>query len=152
MNKLLMAIFISMSIFTIAVGCLILVFLTDYQSNSTHIYLVQEGFIGEVEVTFGQADAAPLTVIDGDYEYVIPESGQLKTSNRMKAGIFEVYYVSEQGERRRMDSQEQFIHGGGTKSHEIYYGDGRVYKSPTVFSFFVGSEEQWKEHLKTVAA
>jgi hypothetical protein len=104
--------------------------------NPLHVYLIPENFVGEIEVTFDQADYPPLPKEGNSYIYNIPESGKLKTSSAMKSGTDEVYYVDNQGQRKKV-SHEQF-HGVST------HGGDR----DTTATFFIGTKEQYENYVK----
>ncbi|MFK7692723.1 DUF6843 domain-containing protein [Paenibacillus sp. HJGM_3] len=106
-------VFVAAAITCLVMGFFFLVATTN--KYPLHIYLVPENFVGEVEVTFEQTAFPPLPKERNSYIYNIPASGKLKTSNKMESGPVEVYYVDNQGQRKKV-SHEEFhgvsSHGG----------------------------------------
>lgn len=120
---------------TLTIIVLSLIFLiTTTIKNPLHIYLLPENFVGEVEITFDQSEYPPLTKERNKFIYHIPKSGKLKTSNTMKSGAVKVYFVDNQGQRKKV-SHELF---SGVSSH----GGGE--NNQTVAAFFIGTKEQKK--------
>lgn len=104
--------------------------------NPLHVYLIPENFVGEVEVTFEQSDSPPLVKEGNSYIYNIQKSGKLKTSSELESGTVEVYYVDNQGQRKKLSDGQ--LHGvASTRS-----GDRE-----TSSTFFIGTEEQYENYL-----
>lgn len=112
--------------------------ITTTNKNPLHIYLLPENFVGEVEVTFDQSDYPPLTKEKNTFIYHIPKSGKLKTSNTMENGAVEVYYVDNQGMRKKVSHE----HFSGVSSH----GGGE--DNQTVATFFIGTKKQHEDYVK----
>ncbi|WP_028552122.1 DUF6843 domain-containing protein [Paenibacillus sp. UNC451MF] len=127
-------VFISLTIMVLGLIFLI----TTTNKNPLHIYLLPENFVGEVRVAFDQSDYPPLTKERNTFIYYIPKSGKLKTSNTMESGPVEVYYVDNQGQRKKV-SHENF---SGVSSH----GGGE--DNQTVATFFIGTKEQYENYVK----
>lgn len=122
---------------TIMILCITFLIAT-INKNPLHIYLIPENFVGEVEVTFDQLDYPQLPKERNTFFYNIPKSGKLKTSDTMKSGAVEVYYVDNQEERKKV-SNEQFH---GVSSH----GGGE--ENLTVARLFIGTKEQYDNYIK----
>lgn len=104
--------------------------------NPLHIYLVPENFAGEVEITFNQTDSPPLAKEKNSMVYTVPESGKLKTSSSLESGPIEVYYVDNQGQRKKV-SQER-LHGVAST-----HGGDR----DTISKFYIGTKEQYENYV-----
>lgn len=71
------------------------------------LHLIPQGFIGEVVITHGVADAPPLAYENGARVYRIPANGQLRTSSPANIGIrpkdrITYSYSSAGGEQERL--------------------------------------------------
>ncbi|MBP1988636.1 DUF6843 domain-containing protein [Paenibacillus eucommiae] len=131
------------------VFCLALIAFTLYYlspNNYDHKYLLPQGYTGWVEITFDQPDSPPLEREGKSYVYEIPADGKLQTSTTMKSGTMLLYYVGADGQRTRIGLHESMNHGGGTSSGEEHRSDGTVKIFPTKVTFFVGTEDQWKQN------
>lgn len=116
--------------------------------QSLHLYILPEGFTGEMEIAFGLPDAPPLAREDGAYVYVVPESGKLRTSTPFESGEVRFYYADKAGGRRQIGMGDGFVHGGGTFSSSHYSSDGRRFDSPIYVRFFIGSLQQYEAHVE----
>ncbi|WP_079913204.1 hypothetical protein [Paenibacillus sp. 32352] len=117
------------------IGIVFLIATTN--KNPLHVYQVPENFTGQVEVTFEQSDSPPLQKERNAYIYTIPQSGKLKTSSTLKSGPVEVYYIDNQGTRKKV-SHEQLHNVASTHSSD----------RGTTSTFFIGSKEQYENYLK----
>jgi hypothetical protein len=126
----------------VAVAILFMLFIfliATINKNPLHIYLLPENFIGEVEITFDQANYPPLEKGKNTYIYNVPMSGMLKTSSTLKSGTVEVYYVDNQGHRKKV-SHEEF--------HGVSTGSGGKDNNLTVAHFFIGTKVQYDNYVK----
>jgi len=125
---------------SVALGILLLgsfFLITTINKNSLHIYLVPENFNGEVKVIYEQANNPPLVKERNKYIYNIPTSGKLKTSSAMESGPVEVYYVNDQGLRKKVS--DDLLHGvASTHGGDI----------DPISTFFIGTEEQYESYIK----
>ncbi|GAA3406289.1 DUF6843 domain-containing protein [Paenibacillus hodogayensis] len=112
-----------------------------------HVYIVPEGFVGEVVVTFDQPDSPPLPYRKRTYTYNIPATGELGTSSPMKSGTVELYSRDATGNLTRVGVYEPMLHGMVTSSSESVASDGSRVVSPTVVRFFAGTAEQYEQFL-----
>lgn len=124
----------------VALGILLLgsfFLIATINKNPLHIYLVPENFNGEVKVIYEQANNPPLAKERNLYIYNIPKSGKLKTSSSMESGPVEVYYVDDQGKRKKVSDEQ--LHGVAS----TYGGD----REPTS-TFYIGTEEQYEKYIQ----
>jgi hypothetical protein len=127
-------IYVPVALAILLMGYVFLIATTN--NNPLHIYLLPENYVGEVEVTYEQADNPPLAKEGNSTINNIPKSGKLKTSSTMESGPVEVYYVDNQGQRKKV-SHEQ-LHGVASS-----HGGDRDITS----TFYIGTKEQYEKYV-----
>ena|SRR5579872_2366930 len=126
----------------VVVTCLFAAFLwnvIDFRHPAR--YLIPDGYVGWVEIKFGQADASPLAIENGDLVYRIPENGLLNTSNPLEYGSAKdhYFYYSLDGKLRELKSIPW------EPGNMIWSGTN----SETEEFFWVGTDEQRKKKGRT---
>ncbi len=107
-------------------------------------YLIPDGYVGWVQVTWGVKGEAEFPVEEGFYLVQFGPDGRVKYSTQFETGwaTDEYFYVSPDGKRRQIRNTPW---GGGGKiwagSHSNEDADGRVRER-----FFVGSEAELEVH------
>jgi hypothetical protein len=112
-------------------------------------YLIPEGYVGWVRITFLKTGAPPLPIEDNYYLFKFPTSGLLATSSDMEYGVASDQYFYYCGDTRRPLHETAW--GGGGMIHAGYNGwsgDSYAERTDVHEGFFVGTEEQ----LRTVGA
>lgn len=116
-------------------------------------YLIPDGYVGWVRIQYSVAGASPLPTEQGYDLYRIPPNGFLQTSSAMENGLAkdEYYYLSGTT-RKLLDSKggwgsSMMIWGGVLSGIPVKtQGDTTIASGkPTVYSFFVGTEQQFKK-------
>jgi hypothetical protein len=126
----------------VVMTCLFAAFLWEFMDfRHPARYLIPDGYLGWVEIRFGQADASPLAIDNGDLVYRIPENGLLDTSNPLEYGSAKdhYFYYSADGKLRELKS--------------IPWESGNMIWSETNSEaeefFWVGTDEQRKKKVRT---
>jgi hypothetical protein len=132
---------ISITTFCLVVGGLIFITLSE---RVTHKFLLPKGFTGWVKVVFEQPEYPALKQEQNYLLYEVPSSGTIMTSSKNYSGPVVFYYVEADGQITDFPSIEGVIHGGGTSSGEIWKPDGTTEIIPQTYTFFVGTEEQYR--------
>jgi hypothetical protein len=109
-------------------------------------FLIPNGYVGWVEVKYGEKESSPLPRQNGKYTCRIPNGGLLNTSSSLEAGWAkdEYFYYSEDGSVHRLKDTGWgaggVIWGGSTEWQETSDGS-----KPTQVSefFYVGTEQQY---------
>lgn len=104
-------------------------------------YLIPEGYVGWVEIRYGQAKAMPLPMDKGTLVYRIPDSGLLETSTPLEFGVAKDAFLaySKQGSLRTLKSLPW-------EPGNMIWG---MTNSETEEFFFVGNEEQSRSTVST---
>jgi hypothetical protein len=78
---------------------------SQLQEPQVWVTLIPENYTGAVYIIFNQQDGAEPEVENGKYIYRIPGSGILKTKAKFDNHVHlkEFYYISDKGERRKLD-------------------------------------------------
>lgn len=107
-------------------------------------YLIPQGYVGWVEVKYGEKDAPVLPMDHGTFSCQIPVTGILKTSSPLEDGwaADKYFYYSEDGSRRPLKDTGWGLGG-------MIWGSGVEFQIPLNSSrqlkeyFYVGTEEQY---------
>lgn len=144
MRNYLMRIYLAFVIILVMVTVAAVIYgLRGTTNQTTHIYLLPQSYTGWVEITYNQPDSPELDREGDDYVYVIPDTGELRTSSSEKAGPMVLYYVDEHGNRTEL--APGMVHAQGVTSGSLRQPDGTV-REVTVNRFFVGTEQEWQQH------
>lgn len=109
-------------------------------------YLIPEGYVGWVKISFQVANAAELPIEGNQYLVRIPETGVLKTSSQIEYGWAKDQYCYYTAQSTR-DLRVTGWGGGG-----MIWGNfnGKEFNDnqqvQTYLQFFVGTEEQYKKN------
>jgi hypothetical protein len=114
-------------------------------TGSTHKYLLPKGFTGWVEVIYEQPGYPALKKEGNSFIYEVPPSGKIMTSSKNVSGPMVLSYVEQDGRIIGFPTDVSMIHGGGTSSGSEGGTNGQTIKFPEKLTFFVGTEEQWRE-------
>jgi hypothetical protein len=127
---------------SVVMTCLFAAFLWEFMDyRHPARYMIPEGYVGWVEIRFGQANASPLPIDNGDLVYRIPENGLLDTSNPLEFGSAkdQYFYYSADGKLRELRSMPwesgNMIWGGTNSETEEF--------------FWVGTGEQRQKRVRT---
>ncbi|WP_379358885.1 MULTISPECIES: DUF6843 domain-containing protein [unclassified Paenibacillus] len=113
--------------------------------RTTHKYLLPEGFTGWIQVTYEQPEHPPLKTEGKKLVYEVPPSGKIVTSSKNATGPMELNYIDQEGKQKQFRTDIPLIHGLGTSSGESSTGE----LFPEKVTFFVGTEQQWREAADT---
>ena len=103
-------------------------------------YLVPEGYVGWVRITFRKNGAPPLPIEDNHYLFKFPASGLLETSSDIEYGVGSDEYFYYCGDTRRKIDGGSMTWGGYTG----WSGNNFAERTDVHEGFFVGTEEQFK--------
>lgn len=142
-SNLVIPFFIALVTGCIVAGVIIFISMTGKPTQPTHKYLLPTGFTGWVEVTYEQP-SFPALKKEGSsiINYEVPPSGKIMTSSKNDTGPMEFYYVGQDGRLIEMPNDIPKIHGVRTSSGGE---SSSSEKFPEKLTFFVGTEEQWRE-------
>ncbi|RJE84628.1 hypothetical protein D3P07_22100 [Paenibacillus sp. 1011MAR3C5] len=129
---------------TLIIVCMaagVIILLSISENKITHKYILPEGFTGWVEIIYEQPGYPALKKEGKKYIYNVPESGKMLTSTKNFSGPMDFSYMDRNGKLIEFRTVSPMIHGvntssGGSSSGEIF---------PQKVTFFVGTEEQWRE-------
>lgn len=112
------------------------------QRTPSH-YFIPDGYVGWIKINYGVRGAAALIMRDGAWEFHIPESGVLSTSNEQQFGWAKDKYFY----KRANDSTRELAETGWGKGGMIWNNSSGTMEQPGKPSqrseqFFVGSETQ----------
>ncbi|GAA4837885.1 hypothetical protein GCM10023310_14400 [Paenibacillus vulneris] len=119
--------------------------LNQSTENPTHKFLLTKGFTGWVEVTYEQPGSPALKEEGGTLIYEVPPSGKVMTSSKNVSGPMVLFYVEQDGRQVKVPTNVPMIHDQGTSGGGKVGSDGQTEKIPEKLTFFVGTEEQWRE-------
>ena len=123
---LLMVVFISIAL----AGC---------DTRRPNSFLIPDGYVGWVQVSFGVEGSPPLPIEDGTRIIDFPQDGKLLTSSQMDFGDFFVL--------------DHYIYKPSGDSLDIWGEGGEIWASSHSSShlrFFVGTEEEFAEYGASV--
>jgi len=109
-------------------------------------YLIPEGYVGWVRMTFNVKDAPPLSIEDGLYLFRFPPSGSLQTSSDIEYGVSSgddyYYYCGDERRKLKLTGWD----GGGLiwAGYNGWSGKNFAERKDVHEGFFVGTEEQLK--------
>ncbi len=110
-------------------------------------YLIPEGYIGWIEVHYGEPVAPALPLHDGTFVCKIPESGSATTSSPLEDGWAsdEYYYYSESGPMRELKDT------GWGQGGMIWAPSTTIDNKKVRLRFYVGTEEQYHRGVSSRA-
>lgn len=114
------------------------------ETNTTHKFLLPKGFTGWIEVTYEQPDSPALKKDGSTLIYEVPPSGKVMTSSTSVSGSMVLFYIEQDGRQVKGPPDVPLIHGQGTSGGDRWVPEGQTEKFPTKLTFFVGTEEQWR--------
>ena len=140
---------IGVAIFTVAILAGLTVWLTAgarHSGRHPSRFLIPEGYVGWVRVEFEVSGAPPVPLEGGEYQFKLPASGVLRTSSTEEFGWAKdrYFYYSGKETRPLPDSGAEgtrFIWGN-------INGEGSGVQGKRKYEeFFVGTEQQFKQHM-----
>ncbi|KQX62631.1 DUF6843 domain-containing protein [Paenibacillus sp. Root444D2] len=145
LSNLIIPFFIAIVTISIVVGGIILLNITE---GTTHKFLLPKGFTGWVEITYEQPGFPALKKEDRTFIYKVPPSGKLMTASKNVSGTMVLIYVEQDGRLIDLPTDVPMIHGQGTSGGGQGGPHGQTEKFPDKLTFFVGTEEQWREAME----
>ncbi|QYR21962.1 hypothetical protein KZ483_02690 [Paenibacillus sp. sptzw28] len=145
-SNLVLLLFIA--IVTVCIVAVGLALLNKSAEKPTYKFLLPKGFTGWVEVTFEQPGFPPLKKEGRTIIYEVPPSGKVMTASKNVSGTLILNYVEQDGRLIELPTDVSMIHGQGTSGGSISGPDGQTEMLPSRLTFFVGTEEQWREAVK----
>jgi hypothetical protein len=142
--------FIILFIIAIVTVCIVavgLVLLDKSLENPTHKFLLPNGFTGWVEVTYEQPGSPALKEEGRTLIYEVPPSGKVVTASKNVSGTMVLIYVEQDGRLNEFPTDVSMIHGQGTSGGGRVGPHGETETFPSKLTFFVGTEEQWREAM-----
>lgn len=123
----------------------------DKQENRPANFLIPKGYVGWVRVEFGVSRFPTLPLENEEYLCVVPPTGVLRTSSKMRHGSREDrYYYYSDGERQELLSNRQDGTGciWGKISGAVSDSSGEK-NEKEYEEFFVGTEQQFRQQMKS---
>jgi hypothetical protein len=136
------------AIVTVCIVAAGFILLNKALDNPTHKFLLPKGFTGWVEVTFEQPGFPPLKREGLTIIYEVPPSGKVMTASKNVSGTMVLNYVEQDGRLIELPTDAPMIHGQHTSGGSITGPDGQAEMLPGILTFFVGTEEQWREAME----
>jgi hypothetical protein len=137
------------AIVTVGIVAVGFVLLNKSLENPTHKFLLPKGFTGWVEVTYEQPGFPALKKEGRTLIYEVPPSGKVMTASKNVSGTMILIYVEQDGRLIELPTDMPMIHGQGTSGGGQGGPHGQTQKFPDKLTFFVGTEEQWREESIT---
>lgn len=131
-------------LFTLIIVCFAagaIILLSISEDKTTHKYMLPDGFTGWVEIIYEQPGYPALKTEGNTYIYNIPESGKLLTSTQNITGPMAFNYIDRNGKLIEFPKHIPMIHGVNTSSGSS--SSGEIF--PQKVTFFVGTEDEWRE-------
>jgi hypothetical protein len=141
-SDLIILLFIAIVTVCIVAGGIIVL---NIPENPTHKFLLSKGFTGWVEVTYEQPGYPALKKEGNSFIYEVPPSGKIMTSSKDVSGTMVLSHVEQDGQIIGFPTDVPMIHGQHTSGGEKGGPNIQTEKFPEKLTFFVGTEEQWRE-------
>ncbi|MEJ8756690.1 hypothetical protein WG947_06775 [Pontibacter sp. H259] len=115
--------------------------LFEINSPSDDIFLIPEGYRGQVVIIYGQEEGQPKEYEGRWRVYKIPESGKLKTQFEIKGNSINLsgskyFYVDKQGNRKELKTFCEYCDNPDTTSIQVIFGSLGSGSSGTSFQDF----------------
>lgn len=138
-----------LGILSVVVLIIISLFFIFKEERQQYIFLIPEGYKGEVTVTFDQPHAVPLTSEHKFIIFKVPSSGKIATSDSNLTGTIDYYYVDQAGNRTQIEDIPNAIQDLHTESGGSKNSTNETTEIPETLSFFVGTPQEYYNHLKS---
>lgn len=114
------------------------------EEHQRYIFLIPEGYKGEITVTFDQPNVASLTSENKFIVFEVPSSGKIITSDSNVTGTIDYYYVDKEGNHKKIEDIPNVIQDLHTGSGGNENATGQNNDIPETLSFFVGTPQEYK--------
>ncbi|MDN4619098.1 hypothetical protein QCD85_13410 [Paenibacillus sp. PsM32] len=135
---------IRFGILGVVVLVVISLFFIFKEERQQYMFLIPEGYKGEVTVTFDQPNAPSLTSEHKFIVFEVPSSGKIETSDSNITGTIDYYYVDAKGNRTKIEDTSNVIQDLHTESGGSENANGQKNNMPETLSFFVGTPQEYK--------
>lgn len=132
---------ISSIFFSLFILFIVFTYLSERDACRPYRYLIPNGYVGWIKVTYNVNGAAPLQIgAKGFYVLKIPQSGILKTSSPMQTCFTEIKfdYIDNNGNIKELNCW------GDTDNNNMVWDDKRYGPYGLTEKYFIGTKKEFQ--------